>query len=347
MNRNSSLTVFSVKREVSFCILLFILISCSFSGSCQQRDSAVLHSQLILSCDNNFFLLNGEDGYYTSGLFLKFQHLNRHTSSTFLKRIFSYEIGQEIYTAHSRKILPSPNNQLKIPGGIEQIDRPIAGYLFGKVKLSTFHKENSIWEVGVSIGSIGKNSQAQSVQEFWHEIIGVKEYWNWVWDYQVKNEVGINLHGSYAHSLLNSKQGTYLQLTPITQATLGTLFTDVSQAVLLQIGKLRPISSSAGWFSRLQTNAIVKEDRPTELFLFYKPEVKYQIYNATIQGGLLSDDKGPILSEVEPFVLSHKMGIQFSVPRFSLGYAITFQSREAQHQFFQQSYGSLVGSFSF
>lgn len=54
------------------------------------------------------------------------------------KTILSLEVGQKIFAAHSRKILPSPNIPLNIPGGIDQIDRPIAGYLFGKFSRTSF-----------------------------------------------------------------------------------------------------------------------------------------------------------------------------------------------------------------
>ncbi|HZX73734.1 MAG TPA: lipid A deacylase LpxR family protein [Cyclobacteriaceae bacterium] len=328
-----------------FGLVLFLLISFSFSAQCQ--DAEALHQQLTFSCDNNFFLFNGDDGYYTNGLFLKYSRLSRKQDIPSSKIIFSYEVGQQIFNAHSRKILPVGIPSLNIPGGVEQIDRPVAGYLFGKVTRTSFHNDRRMLQLGISVGTIGKNSLGEAVQEFWHRVINVKSYWNWVWDYQVSNEVGINAQGTFAYALLKREQLPYVQITPISQATLGTTFTNLSQSVLFQIGRLRPMSSSSFWQSRLQFANDPLDTRKVEFFFFYKPELQYHVYNATIQGGMFSHDDVQITSDVKPFVLSHQIGVQFSIPRFSLGYSVTFQSKEAQTQFYNQSYASLVGSFCF
>lgn len=315
--------------------------------SCQPNEIKQATRQVSLQSDNNFFLLKGKDGYYTNGLFVKYNRLRGKTSERAEKQILSFELGQMIFTAHSRKILPTANPQLNITGGIDQIDRPIAGYLFGKISRTSFYKNHTLMEWGASVGTIGKNSLAQSTQEFWHKVIGVKDHWNWVWDYQVNNELGVNLHGTYALTLLNRNQFSFIQLTPITKATVGSIFTDVSQSVLLQMGKLRPMHSSSFWSSRLQGKEGSNTDKALELFIFYRPEVKYALYNATIQGGLFKQDKGPILSDVKSVVLSHELGAQVSSPGFSLRYSVILQSREAKSQFFNQSFASIVCSISF
>lgn len=328
----------------------FLLFSTFFQIQdmlCQPMGVTKVGRQISLNLDNNFFLFNGDDGYYTNGTFIKYSLIGASTSGEVEKKIFSFELGQKIFIAHSRKILPSPNTQLNIPGGIQQIDRPIAGYLFGKISKSLFYKKRTMLELGASIGSIGKNSFGQDLVEIWHETIGVKDYWNWVWNYQVKNEVGVNLHGTFGYSILPYTPNQFFQLTPITQATIGTTFTDLSQSLLFQIGKLRPMSSSSFWSSRLERVGGSDENQTLELFLFYKPEIKYQVYNATIQGGMFSQDKGQILSEVNPVVFSHEFGLQLSRPRFSVRYSMIFQSKEAKSQFLNQSYGNFGCSFSY
>jgi lipid A 3-O-deacylase len=331
--------------------LFFVTFSPIKNVACQSRDVRSVGHQLSLNLDNNFFLFNGDDGYYTNGTFIKYSFIGRSTSDKVEKNIFSVELGQKIFIAHSRKILPSPNTQLNIPGGIQQIDRPIAGYLFGKISKSLFYKNRTMLDLGVSIGSIGKNSLGQDVIEIWHELIGVKDYWNWVWNYQVKNEVGVNVHGTFGYSTIPNTQRQFFQLTPISQATIGSTFTDLSQSLLFQIGKLRPMSSSSFWSSRLDHTGSLDEnealDQTLELFFFYKPEIKYQVYNATIQGGMFTQDKGQILSEVNPFVFSHEFGVQLSRPKFSIRYSMIFQTKEAKSQFLNQSYGNLGCSFSY
>lgn len=334
-----------MKHHLLYFLLLVILVINNFDGICQTRDELVMGNQLTFTCDNNFLLFNGEDGYYTSGLILRYDHISQKQNANSTKRIFSYELGQQIYTAHSRKILP--NNTPSFPGGIEQIDRPIAGYLFGKITYYSFYNNSRMLGLGVSVGTVGENSFGRSTQEFWHQMIGVKNHWNWVWDYQVNNEIGINVHGTFASSLINSELHSTFQITPVTEVTLGTTFTNISQGVLLQVGKLRPISSSSYWNSKLQLTRADPDDHHTELFLYYNPEVKYQLYNATIQGGLLRDDKGQILSEAKPLVFSHEIGVRFSAPRYCIAYQITLQSREAKNQFYRQSFASLILTYRF
>jgi lipid A 3-O-deacylase len=327
-------------------VLLFIFSCIGVAGSCQvYYNHGVMRHQLTFLVDNNYFLFNGDDGYYTSGIFFKYDHIYSNPLPAAPKRIFSYEGGHMIYNAYTRKILPT-GNQSKFPGGIEQIDRPIAGYLFGKVSCSSFYGNHRMFAFSISIGSTGKYSFGKDVQEFWHRTVGIKDHWNWVWDYQVNSELSVNTQGTFANSLVK-KKNTFFQITPVTQATLGTAFTNVFQSVLFQLGRFRPMSSSSYWNSRLQLVKDLRNFHSTELYLFYQPSVGYQLYNATIQGGLFRRDKGVIVSEVVPFIISHKIGIRFSAPKYSFGYHVTFQTREAETQFHRQSFASLMAAFRF
>jgi len=305
-----------------------------------------LRHQLTFTCDNNFFLFDGDDGYYTNGVFLRYDRLSAKSTEASFKRIFSYELGQMIFAAHSRKLLPV-SNSLGLPYGVGEIDRPIAGYLYGKATQTTFYANRRMWAWGISVGTIGDNSFGKEAQEFWHTMIGVKSYWNWVWDYQVKNEVGANLHGAFAQSMIRSETSSLVQITPVTQIVVGTTFTNVTQSAVLQIGKLRAMSSSSYWNSRLSSTDNSAGGPSLEFFVYYKPSVRYQLYNATVQGGMLRSDKGPIIADVQPFVFSHEVGLRLSVPRYCVGYQLTFQSKEARGQFYRQSYASVYLSWRF
>jgi len=325
---------------------LFLFVTLALDARCQTDDKKVMRQQISLLCDNDFFLFNGEDGYYTNGLFLRYDRVSAKPSTHLVKKIFSYELGQMIYNAHSSHILPNANNGINLPGGIEQIDRPIAGYLYGKFSMTLFYNEPQMLSFGVSVGTTGQNSLGQDVQQFWHNVIGVKGYWNWVWAYQVKNEVSMNVHTTYAKSLIDREKNSRFQITPVSQATLGTAFINLSQSVLFQFGKLRSMSSSSYWLSRIGTSNIL-EHGGIEWFLYYKPEVGYQLYNATIQGGLFNTDKGPILSDVSPFVFSHEIGVRFSSLRYCVGYSVSFRSKEAKSQFSNESFASIFLSYRF
>lgn len=328
-------------KATKVCILVFFTLLFSTTLVAQKSKVSALDQQLTFTCDNNFLLFNGEDGYYTSGLFLRYDRLRSKTWQQAAKQIFSFEVGQQIYTAHSRKILPNPTQQF--PGGLDEIDRPIAGYLYGKASLNTVFKSHKFLSIGISVGSIGQNSLGRETYAFWHRVIGVKEHWNWVWDHQVEEKLGLNLHSTFATPLL--AEARRLQITPITESTVGTSFIDFTQAILFQYGKLLTITNSSYWHTKLQPTAD-EGSRRHELFFYYKPSLSYQLYNATIEGGRFNEQQGISLSP-EPFVFSHEIGLRFSSPRYCLAYQFVLQSKEAKSQFRNQAYGSLVLSFRF
>jgi hypothetical protein len=318
-------------------ITILLLPAIVFITAAQDPETVAFNQQLTFTCDNNFLLFNGEDGYYTSGLFVRYDRLRNKPSPNVVKQVFSYELAQQIYTAHSRKILPNPTQQF--PGGLDEIDRPIAGYLYAKASLSSVFKNNKLLVVGLSVGSIGNNSFGRESYAFWHRVIGVKEHWNWVWDYQVEDSWGANVHVTFAAPLLSKSK--HFQITPISKATVGTSFTDFTQAVMLQYGKLLSIAGSSYWNTRLAASPNA-ESSLTELFVYYKPALSYQLYNATIEGGRFNETQQGIIAAPEPLVLAHEFGVRFSTSRYCLAYQLVLQSKEAKSQFRTHAYGSLV-----
>lgn len=310
----------------SWGVLVFFLFAGTLSA--QDRTDARLPQQLIVSCDNNAFLLNDDDGYYTSGFFLKYDRVRGDRQTGSPTSIFSYEVGHMIYNAHQRKILAAPTGVF--PGGVSEIDRPVTGYLFASATRSSFYRKNRLLRVGASVGIVGENAFGKQVQESWHKVIGIKQHWNWVWDYQLRSEVGANIHGVYAFAMF-SRPGSWIQMTPVTQASVGTLTTQVSQALVFQTGKFRPTASSSYWQSRILSSEPANS-RNVEFFFFYKPQITWQLYNATIQGGMIRQDKGPITSELRPIVFSQDIGVRFSNAKYCLGYHVTLQTREAKSQ---------------
>ena len=91
---------------------IFLLSFCLAYG--QQQ---TYKNELIFRTDNDAYLLEKKDGYYTNGMFLK---LNAATEKNNHKIINSYELGQMIYT-------PQDVNFYRDGIGI---DRPFCGYLY-------------------------------------------------------------------------------------------------------------------------------------------------------------------------------------------------------------------------
>ncbi|MDE3183512.1 MAG: lipid A deacylase LpxR family protein [Bacteroidota bacterium] len=316
----------------SFTFLIILLLSC-FKCDAQANHPNTFSKQLSVLTENDYYLFQGKDGYYTNGLVFTYSLVHHAKKSTIIKQVNTFELGQKLFTGYSRKIY-----------NVSEIDRPVTGYLYAKFSQSDFVSHNQLWQWGASLGVIGKASLGEGMQDAFHRLIHVNvNYWGWVWDYQLKSEPGINVHGRYAIGLLNN---SFLQLTPVSQATLGTGFTNISQGMLIQLGKFNPLHQSAYWNGSLQYKEDKSPLRP-ELFFYYYPCLMYQIYNATVQGGMFRKDKGPITSPVEPFLVSQQVGAMATYKRFTLRLATTFEGKEATSQRFTHAYGSIYGSYRF
>jgi hypothetical protein len=205
---------------------------------------------------------------------------------------------------------------------------------------------NRFFQWGISLGTIGKAALGEQMQDGFHRLIDVDpSLWGWIWDYQVKTEPGVNLHGLYAKELIADKT-TFFQLTPVTNLTLGTSFTNISEGLFFQFGKLKPVMESAYWNASVEEKG-ERNAKEFELFFYYLPQLKYQLYNATVQGGLFRKDKGPITSSVKPLVFTQQLGALCSLDRYTLRLGVVFESKEAASQRFNHTYASIQGCYRF
>jgi len=322
----------SIKRRIITLVLTLVLY---FSSEAQISNSQLFSKQLSITTENDYYLFQGKDAYYTNGIILNYSKIHKARKNTFIKQIDQFEIGQKIYTAFSRKIYHP-----------DQIDRPITGYLYAKFLRSDFMKHNQLFQWGVSAGTIGNAALGEQMQDGFHRLIHVDpSIWGWIWNYQLKTEPGINFHGLYAKGLLKSET-SFFQLTPVSNATLGTTFTNISQGLFFQFGKLKPISQSA-YFNAALSEVRTSHIKESELFFYYLPELEYQLYNATVQGGLFRKDKGPIISTLKPLVFTQQLGALYSFSRYTLSLGVVFESKEASSQRFNHTYGSIQGSYRF
>ena len=326
--------VFMADGSIQFKLISIIFCLFFFFASEAQHSSSY-SNQLSFTTENDYYLMQGKDAYYTNGILINYSKIHHPRKRKFIKQTDQYEVGQKIFTAFSRKIY-----------NVSEIDRPIAGYLYAKFLRTSFLTHNRFFQWGVSLGTIGKPALGKQMQNGFHKLIDVDPgIWGWIWDYQLKTEPGINLHGLYAKGLIDDSE-SFFQVTPVTKATLGTSFTHISQAVFFQLGNLKPSGESAYWNASVEEKG-VKAIKKTELFLYYLPELKYQLYNATIQGGLFRKDKGPITSTVNPLVFTQQLGALCSLDRYTLRLGIVFETKEASTQHFHHVYASIQGCYRF
>ncbi len=324
------MNLFSVPKKFTCAFILLLLF---FSSQGQKATHENFSKQLSFITENDFFLMQGKDGYYTNGIMFNYSTSHRSKKPSFIKQVDQFELGQKIFTAYSRKI-HTP----------DQIDRPVTGYLYGQFLRTGFLKRRQFLQWGISAGTIGKASLGEALQNSYHKLIHINtSEWGWVWDYQLKSAFGINLHAKYGKALVEHPN-SLIQVTPVTQLSLGSFFTNASESVLFQFGKMNLQHKSVYW------NAAVSDEpesyRP-ELFFYYYPQLTWQLYNATVQGGLFAKNKGPIISDPEPFVLLQQLGAMYSFKRYSFRLAVTFKSEVAKSQRFNHKYGSLQFNYRF
>src|SRR5690606_9937736 len=120
--------------------------------------------------------------------------------------------------------------------------------------------------------------------------------------------------------------------------------TNVAASPIFRLGMLNPLHATAYFSGRLQSR---HTGLANELFLFFKPQLSWVAYDATIQGGLFRQNKGPVALKPTRWVLSKQVGVVYA--RKSLTYTLqyTFNTKESPHMFFKHQYGSLALSYRY
>src|ERR1700679_15455 len=109
-------------RNRLFFLLLFLLISA--------RVMAQSHANEIgVETDNDSYLLQGSDRYYTDGIFLFFRHaleVKNPDKSSLANKVLGFEAGQKIYNPQSGSVFYTAPGQLYPADQPSLVDRPFA-----------------------------------------------------------------------------------------------------------------------------------------------------------------------------------------------------------------------------
>src|ERR1700739_4717245 len=101
-----------------FALFIFILSS---AGAFAQSHSMEIGAET----DNDSYLMQGSDRYYTDGIFLYYRHALKVKDSTKVKnKVLGFEMGQKIFNPQSGSINYYGADQPSL------IDRPFAAYLY-------------------------------------------------------------------------------------------------------------------------------------------------------------------------------------------------------------------------
>jgi hypothetical protein len=242
--------------------------------------------------DNDSLLLNRDDGFYSSGLRLTREYAlregGRHTT-------FGWRIGQELYTA-SNINLP--------PARIGPPDHPYAAWLYGGFFKETRHADGRLTAYGIDIGCLGPCAGGEWTQTNLHRLL--RQPLPQGWDKQVRTEWGVVLHGQMVP--VRWQFAEWLTASPALHMRLGNIYADAGGGITLTAGGRSDIDAD-----RLQG--------------FLRLDGRAVAYNATLQGGMFSDND-PHTVKPKRVVGEAELGVDWAGGPYALRASIVHRTNE-------------------
>jgi len=284
--------------------------------------------------DNDSYLGQGSDRYYTNGLFINFRHAldQQKLREGLEKKTYELSAGQKMYNPYSG-YAPDPALQ----------DRPFAGYLYVEGAMNWFYSNESILKASAQIGTTGKNSLAEDGQELLHRVVGFYDLEGW--DYQIRNELAVNLSAQYSR-LLTRTADNAVEFSFEGYANLGTTFSGAGAGILFRTGNLNQLFNSAYTNAVIGNNAKTKALVKREFFFYAKPQLNLVAYDATIQGSMFNNNS-PVTFDQKPLVFAQQLGVDYSSQRFTVDFGVIFKTKEVKSTARAHQWGSISMFYRF
>lgn len=311
-------------KRIFVCLLGLIL----FKAVIAQSQETNYKSEFGFRSENDAYLAIGQDKYYTNGLLVTFRSaLNpakNQDTSKLVKKIWALSLAHKMYNASSGSVI-----------NISRVDRPFAAYAYASTSLNYYFKKETVLGAELQGGILGPSAKGEEGQKFYHEVFGFYDINGW--QFQVKDEIGVNLLLNYQSLLFRNQKRTSDFSLPI-EARIGNTFTGLKAGLLFRTGTLNPLYHSVATNSFVSTykEAHAKEK---ELYFFLKPSLDVVIYDATISGGLFRDDKGPVVYDIRPLVFSQEFGLAYAQKRWTFNFSLIFKSKELKSAAKAHQYG--------
>ncbi|MGB2274002.1 MAG: lipid A-modifier LpxR family protein, partial [Flavicella sp.] len=312
------------KLKKSFLVLLLIV-------SLKSNAQTALSKTIEILNENDLFVSTYYDRYYTNGLFVSFRFLDTN-SQIKSKTIHELQIGHQMYTPQFHKIKDN------------SVDRPYAGYAFLSYNLSRYYKNYAV-QGGIELGAIGPISKAAEIQNTLHQLIGYPK--NDAWIKQIQNQIAINIEGNYIRPFSkNEKQK--IDFISSTTLKIGTIHTHLSTNVYTRFNlldnSLNRFNNSILINSNLYQEAIAQRK---ELFIYCKPQINYNIYDATIQGRLPNESKQKEYTLI-PVNIEVEVGIKYAYKKINLSYSAIRYSKKLKEMIENSNtYGAIKIAYLF
>ncbi len=301
-------------------LINYLLIFSATLGFAQDEYLSSYKYEVELGTDNDFLVVHEtSDQYYTYGINSTFRW--RGNRKRALSRFFTNNSGYFQEVGFYMKAF-TPNH--KEPD--KETNRPYAGWSYFDYKI-TYGFEKSFIKIGLELGVLGPDSQAGSLQNWFHEHVSGDSVLVG-WRNQIKNQLGVNFRGYYAYSFSKSKN---FEFYGNVDASLGNVFTFVNPGVNFRIGKFNKLRSTSSHKNNLLGNLKQKE-----VYFDANLSIKTAIINATIEGDMIDGLNILSAKNVNNFFFNGHLGLYYVSPRWTLGTKYVFSSGEIIDNEFQQ-----------
>jgi len=315
-------------KYTGYSLLLFLLLFASIAHSQTYKNEFGFQS------DNDSYLGQGSDRYYTNGLFINYRRAfdQQKLKEGLEKKTYEITVGQKMFNPYSG-YAPDPALQ----------DRPFAGYLYIEGAMNWFFSNESSLQTNVQIGTTGKNSLGEAGQKLLHRAFGF--YGIDGWQYQIKGEATLNVSALYSR-LLARVADNALEFSFEGYGNLGTTFDGAGAGILIRTGSLNQLFNSAYYHAVIGNNAKTKALVKREFFLYAKPQLNVVAYDATIQGSIFNNNS-PVTFGQKPIVFAQQVGVNYSSQRFTVDAGAIFKTREIKSSAIAHQWGSISMFYRF
>lgn len=320
---------------------IFCLILCL--SLCAGAFAQSHRNEIGFETDDDSYLAQGSDRYYTAGTFIYFRHgLSIGNQSKLQNKVLGFELGQKLYTPQSGSI-----NPMDVPNGDnpQYIDRPFAAYLYLGSTLNFLYKDESNLKLSAQTGIVGPGALGKGTQETIHKLFGL--YHPSGWEYQIDNNAELNLSAEYNRLL---GRADWADISLASYANLGNGFTGAGIGPMIRLGDFNQLFYSESTQSTAIKSENFKPLHNRELFFYYKPQINLVVYDATVQGSLFGT-KDPTSMEItrtpERFVLSNQLGVGYAGKRLVIDAAVVFHSKDVKEQVRSEQWGNVTVLYRF
>lgn len=311
-------------QKTKFSHILFVSVVLGLLPA-EFRAQTVTKYQLDFVNDNDLYTNILQDRYYSNGLFINYRWTGKKDFlQSYQKKVWSIGIGHQIYLPFKSQI-----------DSLADVDRPFAAYLHANSSLRLFKNNETFHRVTVQLGIMGPSARGKEIQLMYHESIGIFRPRGW--QYQLKNEFGINVVYDYL-KLLHHSKNRMVDVGLPAQVRLGNTFSGISAGALFRVGQLNPYHSSIYTGGNLACEESGKSRY--EYYFYVKPQLDYVAYDATIQGRMFGS-RDPNAMSKKNFVYETTFGAAFSAKNWGVKFAAHFRTKDTYSQRKPHSYGSI------